>query len=107
VSDRFLVDRTPPDLKVVTPGPPSPAGRVVFEVEARDRLGRIAGGEYSVTGAGAASWTPLPCRDGICDTAAERFLLDVPAGPASAGLTLRVRDAAGNTATIEVPPASR
>jgi len=105
VSDAFLVDHTAPRLKI-TPSSGPATGRLVASVTAEDAIGLVARGEYSVAGA-AGPWKPLPCEDGICDTSSERFLVDLPAGAAPSGVTLRVSDAAGNTATIEVPPASR
>ncbi len=106
ISDTFLVDHTAPRLTILPSTAAAPAGRLVARVEAADPIGIVARGEYSTSGS-SGPWKPLPCEDGICDTSMERFLVDVPAGPASARLSVRVSDAAGNSATIEVPPASR
>ncbi|MFQ5700978.1 MAG: hypothetical protein ACE5HU_03950, partial [Acidobacteriota bacterium] len=105
VSGPFLVDHTPPRLSVKrleTAG-----GRPGIEVRAIDGHGGwIDRAEYKVQGAGAKEddWIRLPCRDGICDTANESFLLDPKRLASGRVMVIRVYDAAGNVTTVEAPP---
>jgi len=95
-SDRFAVDRTPPKIDVRRlPATDAAAGRRQVELSATDLLSPIAGAEAS---SGPAT---LFCRDGICDTSAESFLVDEP--PAGKKVRVRVLDAAGNEAVVELP----
>ena len=104
ISDPFTVDHTPPKLSV------KPAalagGRTVAEVTAVDGNGAIAKGEFTVEGDGGGP-KPLPCRDGICDTANESFLLDLPESASGRKITVKVYDAAGNSSTAEIAGESR
>lgn len=97
----FLVDHTPPILEVrPTATPPAP-GRVAVHAAARDSVGTIARAEYSLDPARPEpTWTPVPCRDGICDSSVEAFLVELE-GPVARRITLRVFDAAANSATLE------
>jgi hypothetical protein len=52
-------------------------------------------------------WTYLPCKDGICDTQAESFRLDIAHPGPTARITIRVTDAEGNAATVEVTGGDR
>ncbi|HET9480512.1 MAG TPA: hypothetical protein VFP98_02050 [Candidatus Polarisedimenticolia bacterium] len=106
----FLVDHTPPTLDAARPEGFAPTeSRYVVEVRARDRSSPIARGEYAVAAPGdpARVWVPLPCRDGICDTPSESFLLDLPPQDAGHRIEVRVFDAAGNEATMEAPSSPR
>lgn len=103
----FLVDHTPPRIEVrrpAGPGPDESSGPV--EVAATDAAGTIARGDYAFD-ASAGPWTPLPCKDGICDTPVESFRLDLPDSAKSLDVTIRVTDSAGNSATIDVPARDR
>lgn len=103
----FLVDHTPPKLSL-RPLSTSVPGAIATEIVAADGPGRIERAEFSRAGdASPAAWTSLPCRDGICDTGTESFLVPAADGSASQKLTVRVFDAAGNSATIETSDSSR
>ncbi len=97
-SDTFLIDRAAPDLQTRPPAGAVPRpGRLIAEVTASDTLSPIARGEYTVEGGeGAETWIDLPCRDGICDTTAESFLIDVKDPAPGRRIKVRVYDAAGN-----------
>ncbi|HZI95282.1 MAG TPA: hypothetical protein VFE84_13640 [Patescibacteria group bacterium] len=104
ISDQFVVDHTPPRLELKqTPG--AGTGRLKAEISAVDAVGTIARAEISTTtpGESAANVNVLPCRDGICDTSTEGFLIDLPDPGAGHQVTVRVFDAAGNSATVEIP----
>lgn len=106
-SPRFLVDRTPPKIEAQRSSG-APDGRLVIEATATDALGPIARAERAVTGGeGEPSFMPLPCRDGICDTSTESFLIDVADPGNGRSITIRVFDSAGNAATAEVSAAGR
>jgi len=104
ISDPFTVDHTPPKLQL-KPGAAA-GGRTVAEVMATDGEGVIGRGEYTVEGDSSGP-KPLPCRDGICDTANESFLLDLPDSASGHKVTVRVYDAAGNSSTAEIAGESR
>jgi hypothetical protein len=106
VSDTFLVDRTAPKLTARTGGSLKPRpGRLLLAVDAVDAAGTIARAQYRAPGVSA--WTPAPCGDGICDTAREEILIDLPADGAPATITLRVYDATGNAAELDLPVSGR
>jgi len=103
----FFIDHEAPALKLSESSEQGP-GRLVVEASASDRLGRITRGEYTFQPDGPErKWKPLPCKDGICDTSQEEFILDVRRPAASGTLTLRVFDEAGNAATAGIDFASR
>ncbi|MGH9869299.1 MAG: hypothetical protein ACREAA_14195 [Candidatus Polarisedimenticolia bacterium] len=106
VSYRFVVDRTPPKVEPNKNASRPPAGHLVFEVQAVDALSAIARAEYILGPDDEGKpWLPLSCRDGICDTPAESFLLNLDEGTARGKVRLRVVDTAGNT-TIFDPQAT-
>lgn len=91
VSRAVLVDRTPPQIRVL---PPGESGELRFS--AADAASEIRSAEYAVD---AGPWTPLLPADGIPDSLTEEFSLrleDLSAGEHL--IVLRVRDRAGNTA---------
>jgi len=106
VSDQFTVDHTPPKLELkLTPPSAADSGRLKAEVTAVDAVGTIARAEISIMTAAeaGAAVNVLPCRDGICDTSSEGFLIDLPDPGPGHQVTVRVFDAAGNSATVEIP----
>jgi hypothetical protein len=108
-SDVFLVDRVAPDLQARAPVDVLlRPGRLVSEVTASDTLSPIARGEYTVEGGeGAETWIDLPCRDGICDTTAESFLIDVKEPAPGRRIKVRIYDAAGNVSEAGLPITER
>ena len=106
VSDTFLVDRTAPKVTARSADATKPRpGRLLLAADAADAAGTIARAQYRA--AGVTTWTPAPCADGICDTAREEILIDLPADGAPATITLRVYDATGNAAEIDLPVSGR
>jgi hypothetical protein len=105
VSDTFLVDHSPPRLEVKEPSPAKLGeGIMVAEIQATDALGPISRGEYRIaTEDGDDGWTALRCGDGICDTASERFILEIDRAHSVKKVSVRVHDASGNAATLDLP----
>ena len=100
-SATFLVDHTPPRLTLTRTS--RAEGRLRVEAAADDAPGTISRAEYRVDEEDDDGWTTLPCRDGICDTSEESLLLEMEAPGRDRAVTIRVYDAAGNVATLEVP----
>ena len=91
ISRPVLVDRTPPRVAVL---PPGPGGDLRFE--AADEVSEIVAADYAVD---AGKWRPVLSDDGILDALVERFtILPAGLGPGEHLVVLRVRDRAGNTA---------
>lgn len=91
VSRPVLVDRTPPLVRVL---PPGPDGELRFVAE--DAVSEIRTAEYSVD---AGKWRPVLSADGLLDSLAEEFTLRPgELEPGEHLVVLRVRDRAGNTA---------
>jgi hypothetical protein len=104
--DRFVVDHTAPRVEPRKPSAAAVSGHTVFEVQAVDTLSAIARAEYALGSDDNGPWLPLPCRDGICDTPAESFLLDLPQAAAQGKIRLRVLDAAGNATVFDATASS-
>jgi hypothetical protein len=104
-SDRFVVDRTAPRLEPRKPSQDPSAGHALLEMLAIDAMSAIARAEYALGGDDSGPWLPLPCRDGICDTPAESFLLDLPQTAAQGKVRLRVVDTAGNATVYDATAA--
>lgn len=103
----FLVDHTAPQLETHrATGKETGDSPALLEVVASDASGTIARGEYALDAA-AGPWNPLPCKDGICDTPLEYFMLDLPDSAKSVDVTIRVTDSAGNSASINVTARDR
>jgi hypothetical protein len=105
-TDRFLVDHTAPKVEPRKPSGAAPSGHAIFEVQAVDTLSAIARAEYTLGANDDGPWLPLPCRDGICDTPAESFLLDLPQAAAQGKVRVRVLDTAGNITVFDATTGS-
>lgn len=97
VSERFLIDREPPALRMVSSTVVGKKGEV--KIDASDAKTRLSSAAYSVDG---KPWQPLLPDDGIFDSTAESFSfatqeLDVGAHV----VMIKVLDAAGQTAAID------
>jgi sugar lactone lactonase YvrE len=90
-SDPFVIDNTPPSVQVAV----RRSGReVVIEVSATDAIGPIARAEYSLD---AARWVPLAPADGVPDSRAETYSVNL--GAVRAGehtVIVKVIDLLGN-----------
>jgi hypothetical protein len=87
------IDNTAP---VVTPsGTPQVAGdRARLSFDARDSASYLVHAEYSVNG---GAWTPVYADDGISDSPAERYTVEIPLKNAGEyAVTIRVYDVNGN-----------
>ncbi|HKY33407.1 MAG TPA: hypothetical protein VJV23_12790 [Candidatus Polarisedimenticolia bacterium] len=107
LSESFLVDRTPPRAQTRRPQEPAGPGPAILELDATDALSAILRAEYSLDpDKEGAPWLPLPCKDGICDTAAESFLLELSPGVAHGKVRVRIVDASGNETVVDAaaPP---
>jgi hypothetical protein len=97
-SPPVLVDNTPPVFKSI-----AVQGRRL-KAQVADGLGPIVRVEVAIDG--TLQWRPVGAADGIFDTADESVDADlatlVPAGPGPHLVTVRVYDAAGNSAVREV-----
>jgi hypothetical protein len=67
-------------------------------VRAADALSALKRAEYSHDG---THWRAAGVADGVLDSLEEEIL--VPLSPASGEVHIRVRDAAGNEATLDLP----
>ena len=90
-----IVDRTPP---VMAPLAPESGAAAMQHVRAADALSALERAEYSHDG---THWRAAGVADGILDSLEEEIL--VPLLPASGKVHIRVRDAAGNEATLDFP----
>jgi len=93
-SEAFLVDNTPPMVRV-TIGQASKGEAVVLDASATDTMGPIARAEYSLD---ATGWVPVQPADGMSDSNSESYTLTVK--PSRAGehtVILKVIDLLGNT----------
>jgi len=102
MSDTFLVDRSAPRLEPVKAGESMPReGYLLLEVAASDAAGTVARGQYRPEG--TTTWTQLPCKDGICDSPREDFVIELATDTTMQSITLRVHDATGNAAELDIP----
>jgi hypothetical protein len=98
VSAPVLIDHTPPPVTLSALR--SGGGGLVIEVEARDATSALRRCEYSING---AAWTPLSAADGIIDSPAERFRVELDKAPEGEALVVvRVYDAADNAGLAKV-----
>lgn len=94
ISEPVDIDNTPPVLRVVS----SAAPRVVFDV--MDATGKVKKADFSLDG---SPWVPMFPDDGIADSGAERYSVEVPTLPAGEHtVSLRVFDGSGNVGTMSV-----
>jgi len=92
VTEPFDVDNSQPAVTAGVPQMTGDSARIVFT--ATDRSGYILRAEYSVNG---GPWQAVFADDGIADSAAENFTVQVPVSAAGEQVvTLRVFDASGN-----------
>jgi hypothetical protein len=90
----FLVDNTPPSVRVVV-GQASKGSVTVLEASASDTAGPIARAEYSLD---ATGWVPVQPADGMSDSNSESYTFTVrPSRPGEHTVILKVIDLLGNT----------
>jgi sugar lactone lactonase YvrE len=87
-TEPVAIDNTPPVVTAIA----APAGKTAFS--AVDKASYVTRAEYSING---GEWKTLYADDGISDSPAETYTVDVPAGSGEYAVTIRVYDAAGNT----------
>jgi sugar lactone lactonase YvrE len=93
-SEAFLVDNTPPAVRVAV-GQASKGSTVVIEASATDTVGPIARAEYSLD---ATGWVPLQPADGMSDSDSESYTFSVvPSRSGEHTVILKVIDLLGNT----------
>lgn len=97
LTDTIDIDNTAP---VVTEAAPAVvmSGTAQLSFNAVDAASYISRAEYSIN---AGEWKPIYPADGIADSPNEKFVVEVPAGKASA-VTIRVFDANGNSGNYRV-----
>lgn len=91
----MVVDRTPPTVTV------SAAGSDAFRVEAKDAGSGLRAAV--VLSDGEVAFRARP-DDGVCDDAAETFTIRLPEAFHGRTLQLRLEDAAGNVASVDLRP---
>jgi hypothetical protein len=93
VSDRFLIDATPPSVNLKADG-------TKVTAVLKDASTRIARASYSVDG---KPWVSVFAEDGLFDTAEEALSLTFPdLTPGAHVLVVRASDAAGNVGTADL-----
>lgn len=93
-SEAFLVDNTPPTVKVAQ-ADTSRGSTIVLDASATDTVGPIARAEYSLD---ATGWVPVQPSDGVSDSNSESYTLTVtPSRPGEHTVILKVIDLLGNT----------
>lgn len=98
LSDPFVIDNTAPEIQLPPPdGFRLVAGRVEATFTARDNMA-LAGAEWRF---GTDGWRPAVADDGLFDSDAETIRLRTGRlTPGQYTLEIRVRDTAGNEATV-------
>ena len=92
ISDPFLIDNTPPVVRVT--GVERTGNRAIARFQAQDAASMLQRAEYSVN---AGPWVPVYPDDGILDSKSETFTITLENLAAGEHLvTLRVADRAGN-----------
>jgi hypothetical protein len=99
VSEPVDIDNTPPTVQAV--GAPLISGeRVKIVFQANESSGIIERAEYSIDG---STWRSVYSDDGISDSAAEKYTLDIPLkAPGEYVVALRVFDQNGNAGSARV-----
>ena len=99
VSEPVDIDNTPPTVQAV--GAPLISGeRVKIVFQANESSGIIERAEYSIDG---STWRSVYSDDGISDSAAEKYTLDIPLKtPGEYVVALRVFDQNGNAGSARV-----
>jgi hypothetical protein len=105
ISPPFDVDNTPPRIDRLKAQIEHGTLKVSFE--ANDGFSVVREASYSVD---AGDWLPARPEDGLSDSAAETFEIEIPTPPAGeCSIVVRAVDSAGNVGAgrtvIEVPPA--
>ncbi len=96
-SDLFVVDNTPPAIRVESRA--IEGGELVVRLVATDSLSPVVKAEGSVN---ADRWRLLAADDGAFDSPVEPFTMRVAVPPGPAVLGIRVVDGSGNVAAIAV-----
>ncbi|KXK02166.1 MAG: YD repeat-containing protein [Acidobacteria bacterium OLB17] len=97
MTETVEIDNTPPTIAEASPAAVT-NGIARISFVATDAASYISRAEYSVN---AGDWKPIYPQDGIADSSAENFVVEVAAGKASA-VTIRVFDANGNSGNYRV-----
>jgi hypothetical protein len=105
ISAPFDVDNTPPRIDRLKAQLDHGTLKVSFE--ANDGFSVVREAQYSVD---AGEWMPARPEDGLSDSAAEAFEIEIPTPPAGeCSIVVRAVDSAGNVGAgrtvVEVPPA--
>jgi len=112
VSERFVIDNTPPTISEITSQPaPGPAGdpAVTVRFRAADAASSIVRAQYSLD---AGDWTIVPPEGGLSDSPAEQYSITLRGvAPGEHTVSVRVYDQFENEAaakvTFNVPAAKR
>jgi hypothetical protein len=100
VSDRFVIDNTPPTISQITsePAPGDPAVTVRFR--ASDSASSIVRAQYSLD---AGDWTIVPPVGGLSDSPAEQYSVTLRGGtPGEHTVSVRVYDQFENESAAKV-----
>jgi hypothetical protein len=99
ISEPIEIDNDPPNIRQI--GETQVTGdRVKMLFEAADSIGTIKRGEVSVDG---GPWRAVFPEDGIADSPAERYLLDLQVtGAGEHTVSLRIFDSSGNPSSTRV-----
>ncbi|HUM01604.1 MAG TPA: hypothetical protein VL084_04920 [Thermoanaerobaculia bacterium] len=92
-----VIDNTPPVLKVESAR--TAGADLEVRLLATDALSPVTKAEGTLN---ADRWRPLGAEDGAADSPTERFVFRVPVPAKGAILSIRVQDAAGNSAAVSV-----